>query len=59
MNQDNLIPALVPHLVAVNGLSEAHARKLVEDAQKDLYFPQIRPFVCWHFAHARKTSGGR
>ncbi|KAG8988747.1 hypothetical protein FRB94_002482 [Tulasnella sp. JGI-2019a] len=56
MNQDNLLPALIPHLVTVNGLSEAQAQKLVELAQKDLYFPQIRPFVCWHFAYARKSN---
>ncbi|KAG8878850.1 hypothetical protein FRB98_005964 [Tulasnella sp. 332] len=56
MNQDSLLPALIPHLVTVNGLSEAQAQKLVELAQKDLYFPQIRPFVCWHFAYSRKSQ---
>ncbi len=59
MNQDGLLPALIPHLVTVNGLSEEKAKQLVEAAQKDLYYPQIRPFVCWHFAHARKTTASR
>jgi len=56
MNQDNFLPGLVPQLVTINGMSEEKAKQLVEAAQKDLYFPQIRPFVCWHFAHARKMS---
>lgn len=59
MNMDNLLPALKPHLVTVNGLSEEKAQQLIEAAQKDLYYPQIKPFVCWHFAHARKIGGGR
>lgn len=56
MNQDNLLPALIPSLVSANGMSEAQAKKLVERAQKDLYFPQIRPYVCWHFAYAKKSN---
>ncbi|KAG8954661.1 hypothetical protein FRC04_011094 [Tulasnella sp. 424] len=56
MNQDNLLFSLIPTLVG-SGMSEAHVKKLIEAAQKDLYYPQIRPYVCWHFAHARKTGG--
>lgn len=59
MNQDNLLPALIPSLVSANGMSEAQAKKLVERAQKDLYFPQIRPYVCWHFAYAKKSQVAR
>ncbi|KAG8935669.1 hypothetical protein FRC02_006945 [Tulasnella sp. 418] len=59
MNQDNLIPSVIPQLCAVNGLSEKEAKKLVENAQKELYYPNVRPYSCWHIAHARKSNNVR
>ena len=55
MEHDLLLPALRPLFLSY-GLSEFRTDVLIEDAQKDLYQPLMRPYSCVHVTHARKRS---
>ncbi|KDQ11706.1 hypothetical protein BOTBODRAFT_35137 [Botryobasidium botryosum FD-172 SS1] len=58
MSHDNFLLALRP-MFRSSGLSEAMVKKIIEDAQHDLYEPPVRLSCCWHILHAQKAARPR
>ena len=56
MEHDYFLPSLRPLFLSY-GLSEFRVKILIEDAQRDLYYPVIQPHSCVHVSHARKLAG--
>lgn len=55
MNYDILLPALKPLFMSV-GMRDWEARKLIEEAHQDLYYPLVRPSTRLHIVHAVKKA---
>ncbi|KAI6036265.1 S-adenosyl-L-methionine-dependent methyltransferase [Pisolithus microcarpus] len=53
MNYDIMLPALKPLFLSA-GMKEWEAKKLIEEAQQDLYYPLVRPSARLHIVHAVK-----
>ena len=55
MDYDAMLPALKP-LFLNAGMKEWEAKKLVEEAHQDLYYPLVRPSTRLHIVHAIKKG---
>lgn len=55
MNYDIMLPALKP-LFLSSGMRDWEARKLIEEAHQDLYYPLVRPSMRLHIVHAIKKA---
>lgn len=53
MNYDSMLPALKPLFLSA-GMRDWEARKLIEEAHQDLYYPLVRPSTRLHVVHAFK-----
>ncbi|KAG6328551.1 hypothetical protein ID866_10538, partial [Astraeus odoratus] len=56
MDYDIMLPALKPLFLSA-GMKEWEAKKLIEEAQQDLYYPLVRPSTRLHIVHAIKRAG--
>jgi len=55
MDYDIMLPALKPLFLSA-GMREWEAKKLIEEAQQDLYYPLVRPSTRLHIVHAVKKG---
>ncbi|KAH0827166.1 hypothetical protein J3R83DRAFT_4857 [Lanmaoa asiatica] len=55
MNYDIMLPALKPLFLSA-GMRDWEARKLIEEAHQDLYYPLVRPSTRLHIVHAVKKT---
>jgi len=55
MNYDSMLPALKP-LFLSTGMRDWEAKKLIEEAHQDLYYPLVRPSTRLHIVHALKKG---
>lgn len=55
MDYDAMLPALKP-LFLNAGMKEWEAKKLIEEAHQDLYYPLVRPSTRLHIVHAIKKA---
>jgi hypothetical protein len=55
MNYDSMLPALKPLFLSA-GMRDWEAKKLIEEAHQDLYYPLVRPSARLHIVHAFKKA---
>jgi len=55
MDFDIMLPAMKPLFIA-SGMREWEAKKLIEDAHQDLYYPLVRASTRLHIVHAFKKA---
>jgi hypothetical protein len=55
MNYDIMLPALKP-LFLSTGMKEWEAKKLIEEAHQDLYYPLVRPSTRLHIVYAVRKA---
>ncbi|KAF8136589.1 S-adenosyl-L-methionine-dependent methyltransferase [Boletus edulis] len=55
MNYDIMLPALKPLFLSA-GMRDWEAKKLIEEAHQDLYYPLVRPSARLHIVHAFKKA---
>ncbi|KAI6045759.1 S-adenosyl-L-methionine-dependent methyltransferase [Pisolithus marmoratus] len=55
MNYDIMLPALKPLFLSA-GMKDWEAKKLIEEAHQDLYYPLVRPSTRLHIVHAIKKA---
>lgn len=55
MSYDIMLPALKPLFLSA-GMRDWEAKRLIEEAHQDLYYPLVRPSSRLHIIHAFKKT---